>query len=221
MKYGFSLFLCFFMFFMNSWAESLPTRRVEIVSSYTKKTEIGREVFLEREEFFNGTTKRVWGVDGKPVTQSEFEDKLLEAEREVRRQELRNEQAQRQTQATFKERSLVVGTRKILALLVQEIDRQLDKLSVGKVGKFFVFDDANFGSQEKFDHVLQELLPAARALHEKDDRVAMTELAIMVEQLEMVPKKLQNLFQKTVSHAIETCDDAKVLKELLDIVAQA
>lgn len=218
MKYRFLLVLSFFI---NSYTELLSSRHIEIVSSYVKKTEINGKIFLEREEFFNGSGKRVWVVDGKPVTQVDFEESLLDAERELRREELRNEQAQRQTQATFKERSLVAGTRKTLALLIQDIDRQLAKLNMEKFGPFLLFDDSNFGGQEQFNTLVQELLPRARDLYQKDERVTMPELMAMVDQLEVMPKKLQNLFQKTVEHAIETCDDTKVLKELLDIVAQS
>src|SRR5207247_1430051 len=119
------------------------------------------------------------------------------------------------------EQALVAGHKKILALSLQSIDREIAKLNMEKFEPFLLFDESSFASRELFEQCLDELLPKARQVLQKGDRVTIVELNSAIEQLTNIPQKIQNLFQRTVTCAINTCNDTKLLKELLDLVSQA
>jgi len=196
-----------------------PKRTVEVVSVYCKKEVINEKVFIHRDDLVNSERKEIWSVDGQLVSQNEYEEVILDAEKEVRRQERKIQEERRKKDQAFKDEVMLVLQKKILRLTVENIDEQLKKFDSHNLENFLAYKEDTI-SQELFENLKEELLPEAkRLLYKKDEDYNWADMNLMVAKVENLDEKLESLFQDTVRNAIKQCDDTKVLKDLLELVS--
>lgn len=212
-----SFFACLLFFFSFFQAFS-GLREVEELSVYYKKEILDGKTFVYREDIANGVKKQVWTIDGVQVSQEDFEETLLETEKEVRRKERRQQMVRRE--ALQQERSVAVIAlhKKLLRLLIEQVQAELKKFEDHRLGPFLLFDESF--SREQFEAIEQELLQNAKqVLYNAGDDGDVSQLAVMIEKLDGLATRLHNLFQTTVNRAIKQCDDTRMLKDLLAIVS--
>lgn len=201
-----------------SFVYSAP-RRVDVVSIYCKKEVVNGKVFIHRDDLINSERKEVWSVDGKLVSQNDFQEAILDAEKAVRREERRAQEERRKKTQAFKDEMALVLYKKILRLNVDKIDAMLKKFDAHNLENFLAYKEDTF-SKELFESLKSELLPEAkRLMYKRDDDFNLSDMHVIVAKVDNLDEKLEYLFQDTVRNAIKQCDDTKVLKDLLELVS--
>jgi len=214
MKRVFVLFLCSISFICAQ------SRRVEVVSVYCKKEVLDGKVFIHREDIVNAEKKDIWSIDGQQVSYGDYEDAVLNAEKEIRRKERRAQEEQRKRSQEFKNEALVTLNKKILRLTVDRLDHTLKKFDTHSLVHFLDFKNNTISSLEKFNELQEKILPEAKKLiYTPSEESDWIQLSGMVAKLDHIPSLVENLFYDTVRNAIKQCDDTKTLKELLEIVS--
>jgi len=212
-------FLILFLFFV-SFVYS-QARRVEVVSVYCKKEVLDGKVFIHREDIVNNEKKEVWSVDGKMVGYEEYEEVVLDAEKEVRRKERRVQEEQRKRAQEFKCEALITLNKKILRLTVENLDKTFKKFDSHNLANFLDFRSSTVPSLDVFSELKEKIIPEAKKLiYTPDEESNWVHLNSMVAKLDTVPSCVEGLFYDTVRNAIKQCDDTKTLKELLEIVSE-
>lgn len=195
------------------------TREVEELAVYYKKEVINGRVFVYREDVANGVKKEICTVDGAPVAFSEYEEAILEAEKEVRRHE---RQAELERRSALQKERLATSLqlhKKLLRLEIDRVEAALNRLDDHRIISFLVFDDATF-SKEDFEGLSDGLLKNAKGLLWRvDEEQDLASLNTMISSLDGLSDRLDELFQVTVNNAIKLCDDTRVLKELLSLLS--
>lgn len=195
-------------------------RDVEELSVYYKKEILEGKTFVYREDLANGTKKQVWTIDGKPVEFEEYEEAILDAEKEIRRRERKERDERRRAMQDRRLLAVVVLHKKLLRLLIDDVQVALARFDDHRLAPFLVFDKNSAFSQKEFEAIESELLEyAKKVLYEEVQDGDKAALADAIQKLDGLPERLQELFQKTVDNAIKTCDDTKMLKELLGVLS--
>jgi len=208
-----------FLFAFCEFSTICPHRVVEIVSIYCKKEVINGKVFIYRDDMVNSEKKEIWSIDGQLVKKDEYEEAILDAEREVRRQERQQEEEQRKKAQLFKGEMTLVLQKKILRLTVDKIDELLKKFDTHNLKDFLAYKKQTI-SKELFDDLKGELLPEAKRLvYKKDEEYSWDDMNLMLAKVENLDEKLDLFYQDTVRNAIQQCDDTRVLKDLLELVS--
>jgi len=195
-------------------------RDIEELSVYYKKEILEGKTFVYREDLANGTKKQVWTIDGKPVEFDEYEEAILDAEKEIRRRERKERDERRRAMQYRRLLAVVELHKKLLRLLIEEVEIAVRKFDDHRLTPFLVFDKNSAFSQKEFEAIESELLEdAKKVLYQEVQDGDKAELAAAIQKLDGLPERLQELFQKTVDNAIKTCDDTKMLKELLGVLS--
>lgn len=206
--------------FVGCVVVAAPAREIEELAVYYKKEVLGGKAFVYREDVANGVKKEAWTVDGKPVDSQEYEEALLDAEKEVRREERRVAEEYRKRHQQARLSSSFQLQKKLLRLQIEQVEVVLKRFDHHRLTPFLSFDKEKTLSQEDFEHIDQALLDQAKKLlYTADQEIDLPTLATMIEKFDMLPTRLQDLFHATVNNAIKRCDDTKVLKELLGVLS--
>jgi len=196
-----------------------PKRTVELVSIYCKKEVINGQVFIHRDDLVNNEKKEIWSINGQLVTQDKYQEAILDAEREVRKQERRLQEERRKKAQLFKNEMSLVLHKKILRLTVEKIDGVLKKFDTHNLTNFLAHKE-DLISEELFENIKEDLLPEAkRLIYKKDQECNWSDMNLMLAKVGDLDEKLELFYQDTVRNAIKQCDDTKVLKGLLELVS--
>lgn len=199
-------------------------RSKEVLIRYTEER-LNDALFVHRVDVVNGVRKERWAKDGVFVSEADWEEALLEAEKVERRTERRRAESLRvKEEMEIAQQQEFVGKlragieRKRLNLLLAQIDTELVRVKDTKIIPYHVFRDTTFATNKSFVQFCDELVPQARALCELDD-ASESDLSAMIAQLEPAPTQLRLFLRATIDNAINKCDDTRLLKELLESVA--
>lgn len=194
---------------------------IEVMSTfYTKETINGVE-FMYREEVINGKAKKIWTIDDKEVKQSRYLEAILDAEKEVRRVERVAQEQQRLAQQKEKLQRMLAVYKKELQLKLVGVEQWFNKLHESNLVVYLAFDPQTYENQESFDEVAHLIAQVKTALVAAEDEDTLVLCEHLNALLDTVPERLRDLFYATTDNAIQLCGDTKVLKNLLEIVAQA
>jgi hypothetical protein len=214
----------------SSFAETqAPLRRAkrrvrkEVAIRYTEE-KIDGHLFTHRVDVANGDRKERWAIDGKAVSEDEYEQSLLDAERaEIQRERRRVEELKRKEeldlaqQQEFTQRSTLMIERKRLELLLAQVESELSKVKISKLVPYYAFAENSFKDLATFNHFCDELIPQAHELCGAEV-IQVDEVHKVATRLEEEPSRLKAFFRDTVNNAINKCDDTRFLKELLETV---
>lgn len=189
-------------------------RTVEELQVYLKKETIGGTVFEYREDLAAGTRKETWSINGRPVTAYDYENAVLEAEKELRRQERHAELERRRARQEGQLNAVRDLQKKLVRLNVEQVEAVLARCKDPRLAPFLQFGARGELSKAEFDAIPGALESAKRLLSSADDdSVGLLKAAL--EKLEALPDRLDGLIQASLDHAIKYCNDTKMLKELL------
>ena len=167
----------------------------------------------------NGVKKEAWTINGQPVEADEYEEALLDEQKEVLRQKWRAEEQERQSRQEARGTMALDLHKKLLRLLIEQVESQLKKFDDHRLTPFVLFNETTF-TQESFESIDQVLLQdAKRLLYNAQIGIDMNEFKGMINKLEELPTRLRALFHATVNNAIKRCDDTKILKGLLGVLS--
>jgi hypothetical protein len=192
-------------------------REVEELSVYYKKETISGTEFVYREDVASGTRKETWSVNGKVVAVYEYEEAFLEAEKELRREELRAEQERRRERQNAQLTVTADLYKKVVRIHIDRVEYVLNRCRDQRLEPFLQFGMNGALTTVEFDEIMDTIAAAKKLLDTRGDDLIESLKAIEVK-LEPLPDKLEKLIQLSVDHAVKYCDDTKVLKELLGLV---
>ena len=194
----------------------------EIVKSITVSVieeKANNTLFTHRIDIIDGHRKEIWAVEGKTVSFQDYEDAILNAEREERRQERLKEYERQREKEEFALEVQRNCLKKLLRLEKEKVESLLHKLSDQRLEQYFAFHEKTFPCLEVFEHISLELLPKVEQMI-FDDQIGFEELRTMVLTLEKYPSSLQKFYNETITRAQEQSDDTRFLKDLLALVSE-
>jgi len=212
---------------LNGNSVSFPTqnttsKKIELVSIYCKKEIIDEKTFIHREDIVNNEKKELWSIDGNNVEFAEYEQAILEAEKNIRKKERQAEETRRKEAQEFKNEAIFALNKKILRLKIETAENILKKFNNHNLSNFLNLDKNKIFSKKEFERLQNTFLPECKKfVYTADKNTDLLELSDMIAKIDTIPDKLNSLFYDTVRNAIGQCDDTKVLKELLEVVSQA
>lgn len=188
----------------------------DVLITYTEER-INNKLFKSRIDFENGTKKETYSIDGVTVPQEEYEEAILNAEKEEKRLE----------RAAAHNSLLAIGDlhNKIQAKLlksellpkVKKLEADSKRLLDDRLKAYIVFGKDTFESQEDLDNFISEFIPEAYTIVNQDEK-DIKKLLELDNQITEYTKTIQEMFVSTVQNAIDKSDDTKLLKDLLFII---
>lgn len=192
-------------------------REIEELSVYYKKETLLGTEFVYREDMAAGTRKETWTINGKTVTAQAYEDAILEAEKELRREERRVDLERRRARQEAQLDLSLELHKKILRLTVDRVETILVRCKDPRLEPLLQFGAHSELSKADFE-AAQEDVVAAKKLLSSRETDTLSALKALIAKLEPLPDRLESLIQASMDHAVKYCDDTKMLKELLGLV---
>jgi hypothetical protein len=193
-------------------------KTVHTKSSYEKKTVIGSDVFVERDEEDNGQVHQSWVMNGIAVNKQMYDDALGNAEIALLRQDREQEKRHRDREQKNRVQTVVCGYQKVLRTKIAQIEQWLQKINQNNLDVLLQFGPSTIASQQDLECLRKEVLPRAKEVVVEG---VLVDLQAVCLQIDAIPNQLCDLFYTTAKHAITVCNDTKILRDLLTIVEQA
>lgn len=210
-KYYYLFLFCFYSAYSR-----IPVKHRSLF--YTEEKVYGR-VFSHRIELLEGRQKDLWKVDGQEVDDQTYEELILEAEKEERRQERKREYEERLANHMFRQQAHEALVKKLLRIQADTIAGELKQLGDYRLDSYFVYSSSTIINRDDYDYLAYELLPQVDQFLSDDGLVEYNELIDLHAKLELYGSRLKGFVRATISRAIEECDDTKLLKKLLALVS--
>lgn len=193
----------------------IPTKNRALF--YTEEKVHGR-LFSHRIELLEGRQKDLWRVDGEEVDYPTYEELILEAEKEERRQERKREYEERIAHHLFKQQAHESLLKKLLSIVVDEIREEVKLLGRYSLQGYFVYAPTTITDHDDYKYLAHELLSHAERLLRGEEEFSYDDLVALHGKLELYGGRLKQFARATISRAIDQCDDTKLLKDLLVLV---
>lgn len=184
-----------------------------------KEEKINDSTFTHRVDIIDGRRKEVWAINGKSATEDDYEEAVLEAEKEEHRQERKKQKKIRHKHEKFVLGAQVGCISKIIEHSIKKIRDELYRLEDQRLEPFLAFDSATISSAKELEYIKFVLLAKARELLAQSDEIGLDELRSMMNRLQEYPERLRDFYYATVKSAQEQSDDTKLLKDLLSMVS--
>lgn len=186
---------------------------------YTEEC-IDGKLFAHRLDYFEGVRKEQWSIEGKTVDAQSYEERILEAEKNERRRERQKDEKEKNDQQLFKMKAQRALLKKLLQAHVNLYFSDIALFERYHLEPYFCYAATTFTSYQAYTQfVMGALACAQKILNESIDEEDISELQELYEQLEAMQDAWKLFYRATVEQAIEKCNDTKMLKELLQLVA--
>lgn len=179
---------------------------------------IDGKTFTHRIDVIDGKRKELRAIDGQQVSREEYEEEILEAEKQERRNERCLQEEERIRQTDFMASVQRSTLKKLISIAINQVKDQLHKISDKRIKPFFAFDEQTIASKNQLKQLKQQIIPDARSLL-SDDEASLSELQTALTSLERYPARLRSFYQATIARAQMQSDDTRLLKDLLTIVS--
>jgi hypothetical protein len=200
---------------------------------YTKVTfirhtesKVHGQLFTHRVDVVDGQIKDRWTVDGKPVIAKVYDEQLesatLSQMRELRaaeQKQLREQEFEIAKQQEFNQQVALDLHRKCLKKSIEGVEHELVRIKDSRLAPYYVFEKNSYTAPEQFDRLIMELMPEAKRVV-ADQAASLDTLQRLSKELESHPQRLREFFRITVKHAVSTCDDTRMLRDFLELVAE-
>ncbi len=214
MKLIVAFILLFNLNYMQVWGKTIE----KSFSILAVEERINETRFLCRSDLIDGKLTEIWAVNGQKVSQEQYEEAILNAEREEIRKNRALEAQKRRDEQEFKITAQYALVKKMLSTLVAEIEKVVVRVKNPLLYSYLSFSEHTFNSEMDFIQ-LQEEVQKAKLLCSNDTLEHLSMCQETFNRLELYPAKLTNLYQDSVNYAIKTCDNTRTLKELLAFVS--
>ena len=188
------------------------------LSVYVIEEQIAGIRFTHRSDLIDGKSNEIWAISGRPVSVGEYEEAILNAERDERRAERKAQEERRKQGQEFKAKAHYTLLKKLGMAQAAEIVKGLIPVKEPLLEPFLQFSESTFSSRDVL-HELEQELEIIHKLCESSNLEEMVQLGTLLKKIELYPARLAKLYQESVNSAIKTCDDTRALKELLKLVS--
>ena len=188
---------------------------------YLDELSVHATTFTHQQEYtFGRIIKQRWEVDGAAVTQEIYQQRLDEAYAAERAQEQQQIMRLRERKEEFvlQERSLLL--QKLLMLTYQEVVSLRKKLSDIRLQPFITFSPGGIANQQELTELDTVLLPQVQRVCAGLEQADLVLLQQLVRRCDQLPERLQTCYEQTITRARTEASDTKLLKELLEMLAQ-
>jgi hypothetical protein len=191
------------------------------------REEADGQVFAHRAKVADGVVETVWTINDKPVSEEDYHERYVAARTSELKVERQAQQAAQHAheqelaeQQKFARNARVLVHKKAVQEQIGAIEKLLAQVKNPRLEPYYVFGEQSFASRELFLQVSNELITQAKVtVARSEDELTETELMTLATQLEQQPTRLRNFYRNTVKHAINSCDDTRMLKEFLELLA--
>jgi hypothetical protein len=213
-----TLYTLLLVILMNS-ISFIAARKVEkSLSVYVIEETVNGDRFTHRSDFIDGKSHEIWAINNQQVPQEEYEEAILNAEREERRSARKAQEEKRKQEQEFKALAHYNLVKKCVKLQSADIAREVSKVREPLLASFLKFNESSISSEALLYELEQELIQVDKICH-GSNFAEIKQLEGMLEKFEPYPEKLTKLYQDSINHAIKTCDNTRTLKELLTLVS--
>lgn len=204
------------LFVMNAMVQARVIERS--VSTTLLEERVNGQLFAYRCEVINGASHEYWAIDGRGVERLAYEEAIMQAEMVERQKERQlayeHQQHMHQLHASAQHQLY----KKMLTVVIEQLERELKKFNDDRIISFLQFKPETVDSYKEMDY-LKEQLEQARQLMCQPLLEQTTDLKKVATYLEPYTQKLEHLYYDSVNNAINSCDDTKMLKELLPLIS--
>ncbi len=175
--------------------------------------------FKHVTELDNGSTREIFFINGKSVPDSEYENALLNAQKEENRKLRKKTQEERLKvyETQYKGRVKVAQTdlKEALGMLEEEIKRLADE----RLKPFMLYKSDTLESADYLVSIKEKLVPEARTyLQTNPEKIDLKKIHDTEQEIQNLLPRIRETFVTAVNNAIEKADDTKLLKELLTLL---
>lgn len=217
MVVGTAFFRLYFSIFFLFSIFSLGARQtIKDYALFCTQERVNDRLFARRVEVVSGVKTACYQIDNQDVASEVFEEQLLHAEGQERLQQLRNEAVNVGAREHEKQQTRILVLRKLLSQLVDRCKKDLFLLEKFSLERYFAFD-AETLTRDAYELVVTKLIPEADAACNEGGDLAVVEQ--LYSDLESYEKRVNAFVFSTVRQAINACDDARLLKDLLAAIS--
>lgn len=210
------VFSAFVLFLIVSICNS---KQIEKFLSVTVLEEIVNGMrFAHRSDLIDGKIQEIWAINGQSVSYDDYLEALLDAEREERRKQRKLEDEKRRQEQEFKALSHANIVKKLIRIKISEVTQELTKINEPLLSAYLSFDESTIDSREALNDI-SYIIEKARKNCQENVEVGFSQLQNTLASLEELPEKLRKFYQSSVNYAIKTCDDTRLLKDLLSLIS--
>ena len=190
--------------------------RVEVF--YVEEVADGHS-FIYRIDAIDGKKRESWSIDGASVDLAEYSQELLQADMREHHRERDCERMKQLAKIEEEQELRVALSRKLVRLTLADVDRNYEKIANVRLYAYRVYDHTTFESAEQLQNFVEERCVQVRELLEEPSyQVDGQQLEAIARELGQYPERLEQMYRATIKNAIATCDDTKLLKELLTLI---
>lgn len=173
--------------------------------------------FKAIEKVDNGRRQELFYIDNKDVSKDEFNSiKLNEAAKEVENQ-LKKSQEERDLAFKFNYESKLKLLKKLIFLKIQDIKENISKLEKYDISDFYIFCNETILNGDDYNE-MKESLEDINKMINSGQHLVIHDFESILSKLEIREQKIISFIRKALENAINKCDDAKILKNLLEII---
>jgi hypothetical protein len=207
----------------------------------------GGESFIYRIDAIDGKKRESWSINGTSVDRVEYSQRLMQADM-LEQQRLREVERDRQLAKMEEAHELrILLSKKLVRIALADIDREYSKLADVRLLPYRLYGRTTFANEETLRECMESVVVRARKLLELpidsswqgaqhkscedidvdcpepqdeavQELVSVELLTATANELSELPEKLEGLYRATIKNAVATCDDTKLLKELLSLI---
>ena len=209
-----------FLFFSPLFAHKIN----KIVSIYYCEEEVDGKTFAQKVQISNGDTKKIWAVDGKQISEDDFNMDFTQA----RAQELlkeRQEQEEirmRKQQEVHTIRASIEKQEHRLKIkdAVEQIKKSIDQIKENNLEQYYKFDESTIASKDELDKLCIDDLEQAQGFIEKSaDEIELDKVQEFSSSFVPYSYKIQQFFLDSVKNAVNNCNDTRALKGYLQLLS--
>lgn len=197
---------------------SINARVVEEIQLYRKTENIAGDIFFLREEASSGLVNIEYRINEQLVPKEEFIAKKAEATERELRECLEKQEKKHHEDAINNNRARVSVLKKLIERNKKEIEKLTKKIDSGLLTDYKKWKEETIASSSEYFGIKNVIIPKISELLEYDSIKDICLLERFNSQLEELHARLTQLYKESVNEAINKSDDAKTLKDLLELV---
>ncbi len=208
----------FTLFLISLTTFSLPATVTKQLMTFVVEEAHNGTSFKHLTDIENGSKKESFFVNNKSVGPLEYEDTLLNAQKEETKKERKKTQEDRIRMYETQYKARVKIAQSDLKQALSTLENELTQLADERIKPFIVYKSDTMSSADQTAAIKEKLMPDARKLAESSPDIDIKKINDMTAELRSLIPRVHETFITAVNNGINKADDTKLLKELLTLL---
>ncbi len=208
----------FTLFLISLTTFSLPATVTKQLMTFVVEEVHNGTSFKHLTDIENGSKKESFFVNNKSVGPFEYEDTLLNAQKEETKKERKKTQEDRIRMYETQYKARVKIAQSDLKQALSTLENELVQLADERIKPFIVYKNDTVSSADQTAAIKEKLIPDARKLAESSPDIDIKKINDMTAELRSLIARVHETFVVAVNNGINKADDTKLLKELLTLL---